>query len=297
MTTSGLPATGKRPSNGISKLVDRAYRRHVHFRAEYVELIDRVHHHMNPRTYAEIGVASGRTLALALPGTVAVGIDPDPRIKFPLRRNARVFKATSDDFFEQENVIAIFGGNPIELAFIDGMHRFEFALRDFMNVERYASRQSVVLLHDCLPPDEISQRRERESKVWTGDVWKLIVCLKEQRPDLTVRVVDVPPAGLGIITGLDPTSRLLEERYDRILDRYLPLPFEFVTGNGEAQVLSLMPNDWAMVEAMLPCERRANFITTAVKSWIVVREASRSKVASLKHAAGRLDGLVRNHEH
>jgi hypothetical protein len=33
-------------------------------------------------------------------------------------------------------VRALLGGLPVELGFIDGMHLFEFALRDFMNLER-----------------------------------------------------------------------------------------------------------------------------------------------------------------
>ncbi len=150
---------------------------------EYVTLIGRIQRHVVPRTYIEVGVATGRTLALAAPGSVAIGVDPEPHLTLDLDDGARVFETTSDAFFDEEDVRAIMGNREIDLAFIDGMHRFEFALRDFMNIERLSSRDTVVLIHDCLPVDEVSARRERETKFWTGDVWKLIVCLKEWRPE------------------------------------------------------------------------------------------------------------------
>ena len=37
------------------------------------------------------------------------------------------------------------GGLPIDLAIIDGMHQFEFALRDFINIEKHSSPQSTNL--------------------------------------------------------------------------------------------------------------------------------------------------------
>jgi len=44
----------------------------------YYALLDRLHDHLRPRGYVEIGVADGHSLGLTRPGTVAVGVDPDP---------------------------------------------------------------------------------------------------------------------------------------------------------------------------------------------------------------------------
>ena len=49
----------------------------------YFDMLDRVHQHLLPRTYVEIGVNNGRSFALALPGTECVGIDPEPPTDIP----------------------------------------------------------------------------------------------------------------------------------------------------------------------------------------------------------------------
>jgi hypothetical protein len=261
-------------------------------RAPYVDLIYRMHRYVVPRTYAETGVATGRTLALALPKTVAVGIDPAPKISFPLGSNAKVFEMTSDDFFEHQDVDAIFGHLPIDLAFIDGMHHFEFALRDFMNLERFSSNKSVVLVHDCFPLNEKMQRRERETGGWTGDVWRLIVCLKQHRPDLRVSVVDAKPTGLGVITGLDPSSNVLAEHYDGIVEQYMNLPFEYLSECGTTKALGVVPNNWAVVSGMLPRAPRPGLSVSGQRSWLALREASRSKLLTVKKAGSRLKRLA-----
>src|SRR5690349_5859629 len=122
----------------------------------YFDLLRRLHVAMRPRTYLEIGVHTGMSLELASPGTSIVGIDPVPAIRRPINHTSRLFFETSDDFFEKHDVHEILGGRPIDMAFIDGMHLFEFALRDFINIERYCARGSVVLVHDCYPLDAAS---------------------------------------------------------------------------------------------------------------------------------------------
>jgi hypothetical protein len=116
------------------------------------------------------------------------------------------------------------------MAFLDGLHLFEFLLRDFMNTERVCDRNSLILLDDCLPITiemaerdyRPAERRDKETAVWwTGDVWKLLPILREYRPDLRIVPVDVNPTGSIVVSNLDPESTRLSECYPEILRRYL----------------------------------------------------------------------------
>src|SRR5690606_25190786 len=92
---------------------------------DYLTVLSRLHEHLRPRTYVEIGVFRGKSMQLVRPETTAIGVDPEPRLDAPLPPNARLFVETSDAFFERD-VRAELGGLPVDFAFIDGMHRFEY---------------------------------------------------------------------------------------------------------------------------------------------------------------------------
>ncbi len=193
----GAVASGVPYNPSTVELVDRIYRRCVKPDLPYYDAMDLVHRHLVPRTYVEIGVSTGRTFRLALPGTRCVGIDPEPRLERPVARGQQVFAQTSDEFFATRDLGEVLGGAPLDLAFIDGMHHFEFALRDFVNLERASHPDTTVLIHDCLPQSEEGAARERTTVLWSGDVWRLIVALREWRPDLEVAVADWGPTGPG----------------------------------------------------------------------------------------------------
>jgi Methyltransferase domain len=191
----------------------------------YLGILADLHQQLQPATYLEIGVFSGASLTLVHPCTDAIGIDPEPRIAHPLTERTRVFTETSDEFFARRNLSAEFGGRAVELAFIDGMHRFEFVLRDFINIEKHCSASASVLLHDCYPLDEATSSRERNTTFWSGDVWRAILALKKYRPDLRIATLAVPPTGLGVIQRLDPGSSILDARYDEIVADMLAVDY------------------------------------------------------------------------
>jgi hypothetical protein len=223
-------------------------------RRHYLALLERLHRHLRPRTYVEIGVHYGASFSKVLPGTLAVGIDPILSRLQPINRDGKYFAVTSDVFFADNDLRAILNGSAVDLAFIDGMHLFEFALRDFLHLERYCTEGSIILIHDCYPVSAETASRERPRGFWSGDVWKLIPCLKEHRPDLQVSVVDVPPTGLAIVTTLDPNSTVLEERYEEIFEEFVGLDYAAIAG-AKAEKLNGVENDWELVRGLLPNRR------------------------------------------
>ena len=93
------------------------------------------------------------------------------------------------------------------------MHLFEYALRDFINVERFADWSSVIAFDDMLPRNVDEAARDRHTKMWTGDVYKVVPVLQKHRPDLTVIQVDTEPTGVAVVFGADATSTALSDGY------------------------------------------------------------------------------------
>lgn len=222
---------------------------------DYFSVLSRVHQYLKPRTYLEVGVFRGASLKIVPESTAAIGIDPEPQLASPPGPNQKVFAETSDGFFAKHDVAAEFGGLPIDMAFIDGMHQFEFALRDFINIERRAHRGSVVLIHDCYPLDAQTAARERATAFWSGDIWRLILILRKYRPDLAVHTISTPPTGLGLVYNLDPASTVLQDNLDAIVSEYLSTDYRVLDG-GKRDMLNACPNDWATIAAMLDTRSR-----------------------------------------
>jgi hypothetical protein len=184
----------------------------------------------NAKNYLEIGVRDGGTIVNAACPTI--GVDPNFAFRVdPMgpKKALHLFQMTSDEFFREYDPRAIFGAT-VDVAFLDGLHQFEYLLRDFINTERCCSRNSVILLDDCLPVNiEMTERTHRPelrvdkeiSNWWTGDVWKVVSILRRFRPDLRITAVDVQPTGSVLVSNLNPDSTLLYDRYFEILDEYV----------------------------------------------------------------------------
>lgn len=198
----------------------------------YREVLAAIHRALSPRTYLEIGVETGATLALATSADVAVGVDPsDHPLEVALPPGARVVREESDRFFQTRGRATLFGARAVELVFIDGMHQFEFALRDFRNSETWASPDGTILLHDCLPIVPASAERVRKTRFWVGDTWKAALAIARHRPDLKIRTILTPPSGLVVIRHLDPTSTLLGERHEAIVKELAERSYPFEPGD------------------------------------------------------------------
>jgi tetratricopeptide (TPR) repeat protein len=209
----------------------------------YREILRRLHDRLRPRTYLEVGVEHGTTLALAIHSEQAVGVDPVPRPPTRgLPAGARVFHTTSDAFFDGRRRQDVFGDRTVDLAFVDGMHWFEYALRDFHNVERWCSASSTIVLHDCLPAAAVAATRERQTTFWVGDTWKALEYLLRQRTDLAISVIPSYPSGLIVVQNLDPSSSISNEVLEARAAPYLPLEYPYQPGAWPSHY-PIVPND------------------------------------------------------
>jgi predicted O-methyltransferase YrrM len=169
------------------------------------EFLQQLHDTLKPRGYLEIGVQYGTSLALAK--CPSIGIDPAPMLQGHVKDTV-LQTMTSDHFFETLPISS--DGNlkyvtdNLDLAFIDGMHLFEYALRDFLNVERYSNPQTVVVFDDVLPRNQQEAARDQCPGDWTGDVWKVPRLLKLYRPDLAIHLVNTDPTGTAVVWNLNP---------------------------------------------------------------------------------------------
>ncbi len=168
--------------------------------------------------YMEIGCRLGKSFAPVRGRTIAV--DPFFRATLDIigtKPALHVFQMTSDDFF----ATGFLARNEIGLglSFLDGMHLYEFLLRDFMNAEAASSPDGVIMLHDCVPYGMGMTTRDLDNLprwAWTGDVWKLIPILQTWRPDLRLTILDCAPTALVCVSNLSPANRVLFDQHEAI---------------------------------------------------------------------------------
>lgn len=192
----------------------------------YREVLDRFEARTAPEWYLEIGSRNGSSLTTRKCNFVA--IDPVFAPRFPVLgpgRQMHFMQMESDAFFAS-GFLDKTGIRP-DFAFIDGLHQFEFALRDFMNCEAAMRPGGHVFLHDVAPFNHDMTTRDPAymdaDRPWTGDVWKVMAVLREFRPDLSVEIIAAHSTGLGCVSNLDPANTVLRTQYDAILARYIDL--------------------------------------------------------------------------
>jgi hypothetical protein len=205
-----------------------------------------LHAHLKPELYLEIGVDQGVSLSLATGR--AIGVDARPKLKLTrgLGDHATLVALSSDAFFREQAKTML--SEPPALVFIDGMHLFEFALRDFMNVERFASPATLVIIDDVFPCHPAQATRLPRTDSWAGDVWKLHGILREERPELILISLNAIGTGLLLIAGLDPANNILWDKYGEIVENYakdIDPPTEVLTRRGA------LPSDSAILPRLL----------------------------------------------
>jgi hypothetical protein len=189
------------------------------------------------RNYLEIGVEKGKVF-LKIKVRKKIAVDP----AFKIRRKQKIkaclsnatnlfneyYEMTSDSFFEKHrNRLTRLNG--LDIAFVDGLHTYGQTLKDVINCLEHLKPGGVIAVHDCNPATAASavpaESRERaanmnlgaQTKDWSGDVWKTIVCLRSTRNDLKICVLDCDH-GVALITRGRPESMLdySLEKIDRL---------------------------------------------------------------------------------
>lgn len=162
------------------------------------ELLALLHERLQPRGYLEIGVRYGDSLRLAK--CPRIGVDPDPNATGP----GVIYTMTSDDFFARAHGTGAMERFDMDLVYIDGMHLWEYALRDFINVAQWANERTVVVFDDTHPYSQAIATRQQLPGDWTGDVWKAMDMIDNAANlDLRRAQVDVSPTGAYVVWGFD----------------------------------------------------------------------------------------------
>ena len=192
----------------------------------YDTVLAALENHLKANWYLEIGSRTGSSLRHRKCNFVA--IDPEFKLAHDcLNSSKRMLfcQQTSDEFFA-DGTLAALDIKP-DLAFVDGLHLFEYALRDFMNIEAAGHPGSVICIHDVCPFNYDMTTRDlgylSGARPWTGDVWKLIVVLARYRPDLDISLLDCRKTGLAVVRNLDPDNRILTQSYDDIVKEFTEL--------------------------------------------------------------------------
>ncbi len=183
-----------------------------------IEIIQQLIDSYNFRNYLEIGVRNGKCF-FEIKAKNKIAVDPEFVIS-STKKFKRIFsnfsnlnnhwyEETSDDFFARHS--DLFTKNKIDIALVDGMHEYHYALRDVENCLNHLADNGVIIMHDCNPPGEKEavsfeawKNRGYEGD-WNGDVWKAVLHLRSLRPDINAFVLDTDH-GLGIVTKRAPES-------------------------------------------------------------------------------------------
>jgi Methyltransferase domain len=210
------------------------------------EVIQTIIDHKNARTYLEIGVEQG-TNFFPIKVISKTAVDPsftfssETKAEWIAKNNCNVTanfnETTSDNFFASKERVDRF-----DVVFIDGLHTHEQSLQDVLNALDNLQENGVIVMHDCKPPNIPAACPTKSlteamtmpdwSGEWCGDVWKTILYLRSNRPDLRVFVLDCD-YGLGIVTKGASDSIL-----DMSKERLEVIQYEEVM-NGQENLLNL----------------------------------------------------------
>ncbi len=148
-------------------------------------------------SYLEVGVQHGLTLeAVQLPFRWAV--DPYPLFRCQeLPPGVIVSDVESDDYFSELNMSVKF-----DMVFLDGLHEWKQTYRDLVHALEHSHAHTLVMIDDVVPSDEFSALPNEGTAIearrnaglrgleWHGDVFKVMLAIRDWHPELRFAVVD-----------------------------------------------------------------------------------------------------------
>jgi hypothetical protein len=133
----------------------------------------------SPKFYLEIGVRNKSYNFDLVNADFKDGVDPFAASKCN-------FIMTSDEFFLKNET-------KYDLIFIDGLHSYEQVYKDVTSSLKFLTKNGIIILHDCNPPNKRSQKLRLN-----GTVWQAVVRFRMEREDLDIFVIDTD-CGVGVI--------------------------------------------------------------------------------------------------
>jgi hypothetical protein len=225
-----------------------------------IEVLNAIIQEKNVKNYLEIGVNRGKCLFNIKGPENRFAVDPFfnfnlwKKVKACIKNadnfKNQYFEVTSDDFFNQNQ--QLLNNNKLQLTFIDGLHTYEQSLLDTLNTLKY-SDNGIIVLHDCNPLDalaaypaesiDVARKELQDHKdwknIWNGDVWKTIVDIRKNHPELTAFVLNTDH-GLGFVFKKNRTE--LPEVFKSIAS-INELDYEFLDKNRN-ELLDLKPVEY-----------------------------------------------------
>lgn len=141
---------------------------------ERTKIINQIIQEKGYKTYLEIGLGDGHNFKNVILDDKG-GVDPNVPESI---QTGWTKEQESSEFFDwyvkecSEDAEA-----KRDLIFIDGLHLSEQCEADIVNSWKCLNPGGSILIHDCMPWDEIVASRDRKSVAWTGDVYKCVVGL------------------------------------------------------------------------------------------------------------------------
>jgi len=165
-------------NNFFKKIYQKFYRKNIVLTRS--DIINSYIKKYNYTSYLEIGVNTPAQPGYNWDNIIVKkkhGVDPAPETK-------ATFLVTSDEFFDTHIT------EKYDIIFIDGLHLFEQVYKDITHSLKWLNQNGTIIVHDCNPIKEITQRRERASDTWHGDVWKAILKLRTEDSNIEIFTVD-----------------------------------------------------------------------------------------------------------